>query len=141
MSKCETCGAIYPDAWPQPIRCNHSHPGKDYRNPGDTKGTAIASQSPLAAGPKAWLALHAYRQDGPWNPAKAHAFYLQWLKTIPSYGCSCSSQWTAITKEHPPVFHSEREFIQWGFDRHNDVNKKLNKDLFPLDKAWEIRNG
>jgi hypothetical protein len=91
--------------------------------------------TPLAAGPRAWHALHSYHQEGEWNPAKAQAFYLQWLKTIPSYGCSCASEWTAITKLHPPVFDSKEAFFVWGAERHNDVNRKLGKPEITIEQA------
>ena len=96
--------------------------------------------TPLAAGPKAWLALHSYKQEGEWNPAKAQSFYLQWLKTIPSYGCSCASEWASITKANPPVFSSDEAFFEWGWARHNDVNIKLGKEIFPLEKSRDSRS-
>ena len=94
-----------------------------------------------AQGRAAWIALHSYSQDGEWSPSKASEFYNnEWLATIPKEsGCPCRNNWKKIEKEFPPVFTTEREFIQWGFDAHNKVNAKLGKNIYRTQQAWEDR--
>lgn len=71
-------------------------------------------------GRAAWAELHAVINPTP-------AWYAEWLKTIPSFGCGCRMEWDMLTQQHPPDFDN---FAQWAIDRHNDVNKKLGKPVW-----------
>lgn len=84
-----------------------------------------------------WNKLHRYRLD-PWDSQQAKEFYIGWQKSIPNYGCSCSSDWATLEKKHPPVFDTYDEFFYWGVDRHNDVNKRLGKLQMDHASAYEM---
>lgn len=84
-----------------------------------------------------WLKLHRYRLD-PWDAEQAKKDYAEWRKSIPNYGCTCSSDWAALEKKHPPAFDSYDEFFYWGVDRHNDINKKLSKLQMDHKCAWDL---
>jgi hypothetical protein len=84
-----------------------------------------------------WNKLHRYRLEQ-WDVEVVKKFYAQWKSNIPNYGCSCSSDWAAIEKKHPPVFDTYDKFFYWGVDRHNDVNKKLNKLQMDHASAYEM---
>jgi hypothetical protein len=70
--------------------------------------------------PNAWEKLHTYNGDDPET----------FLRTvfeplIPSYGCSCKSEYLKYKKDNPPDFSSPEAFFLWGVDLHNWVNFKL----------------
>ncbi len=71
-----------------------------------------------------WPALHQYPVDhaDDWSTGAAKAFYSQWDSEIPSYGCSCESNWRDYTAKHPPVFTSPKEFFEWSIEAHNHVS-------------------
>ncbi len=48
----------------------------------------------------------------------------------------CQPHWLAITAASPPPDDPAGLFA-WGVDRHNEVNAKLGKPLFPIDAARE----
>ena len=92
----------------------------------------------------AWDRLHRYRQAGTWDATACRLWYGDWLESIPKYktdgsDCNCHSHWIMITNLLPPDFSSQEKFVQWGFERHNDINAKLGKPPFPLELAWKIR--
>lgn len=84
-----------------------------------------------------WNKLHRYRLD-PWDANQAKKDYEDWRKTIPNYSCSCSSDWAALEKKHPPVFDTYDQFFYWGVDRHNDINRKLHKIEIGHTCAYDI---
>jgi hypothetical protein len=95
---CEVCQAIYPDTWPQPIRCSHTRPGKDYR----PKAKPAVKSSPTVK-PNAWQVIHTRYADaiqsGQWDEASER----QWLNTefpklIPA-SCGCGGAWKPISDQ------------------------------------------
>lgn len=88
-----------------------------------------------------WKELHSYSQAGEWSPGVAKEFYIQWKSRIPSYGCDCQKEFARLEAARMPVFDTEKGFVDWGIDIHNDVNKKLGKEIFDRTGAWAIRNG
>ncbi len=84
----------------------------------------------LIAGQEHWLSIHSYPFSVPnWHAPDARYYYREWLKGIPSYGCSCKESWKKLTTKYPPIFRDRYLFFFWTVDRHNDVNMKLKKPI------------
>lgn len=77
-----------------------------------------------ATAQQAWLALHTYPVEhaDDWEEKAARKFYQDWLTTVPSYGCSCKSNWLRYTRDNQPVFKSARGFFDWSVVAHNHVS-------------------
>lgn len=81
-----------------------------------------------------WAELHSYN-PGKWVAEEAEKWFAWWLRRVPSFGCSCQSHFKDIIKKHPPDFSSHDSFFEWTVARHNDVNQRLGKEIFTLEKA------
>lgn len=57
---------------------------------------------------------------------------VQWIKTIPDFGCNCSDHVKTYMKEHLPP---EKDLFDWGVGLHNSVNTKLFKPTYTLEQA------
>lgn len=93
------------------------------------------------AGRKAWGLIHSYPIEhwNDWDPEAAMVWYSEdWLPLIPSFGCSCKNEWAKLTSEHPPDFTSAKAFFEWTWDRHNDINRRLQHQEISIDQAYEI---
>lgn len=93
------------------------------------------------AGRRAWGLIHRYPIEhwNDWDPEAAIVWYSEdWLPLIPSFGCSCKNEWAKLTSEHPPDFTSAKAFFEWTWDRHNDINRRLQHQEISIDQAYEI---
>ena len=63
--------------------------------------------------------------------------YEAWLARIPSFGCSCRNHWKAIAGTPTPEQIADP---WWGFEKHNEVNAKLNKPILSRQEAAKIYN-
>jgi hypothetical protein len=75
-----------------------------------------------------WAELHGCQEP-------TQQWYAEWLKTVPSFGCSCRKNWDELTTKYPPDFSSREAFFKWSVDRHNDVNRKLGKPQVSVMEA------
>lgn len=137
---CETCGAIYPDSWPQPIRCSHRHPGKDYRE----RSRPIATSNTLKLNP--WQLIHSRLADyvksaKPWNSMEQILWYKsQFVPLIPRDGCGCEDHWEPIAKQLD--WSSARAAFDSFHAAHNEVSRKhANRPTVTLEQAWELWSG
>lgn len=84
-------------------------------------------------GREAWIYLHTTDDDPETAIVKFEAM-------IPSYGCTCKSDYAKIKEQHPFDCSSPDAFFVFGVSLHNAVNRKLNKPELPLDEARRIWN-
>ena len=87
-----------------------------------------------------WKLLHSFKLD-PWDKSKAMAFFYDWKKDIPIFGCpSCANHFDKILEEHPIRFDDQENYFLSTWSVHNLVNKRLYKEQFPLDEARKLWN-
>lgn len=98
----------------------------------------FALKSKLEKGRAAWAALHSYKQAGEWDAQRAKRWYSEWKLIIPKYGCNCLKHWKELEEQYPPVFESEQTFWMWGWERHNDVNRRLGAPEMSLAEAVSL---
>lgn len=85
-----------------------------------------------------WRKLHSYNHPN-WNPTLAKVEFNKWLEDIPKFGCmSCANHFEKIIEKFPPNFSSHLSYFEWTVFVHNEVNKALFKEEFPLEKAKEL---
>jgi hypothetical protein len=89
--------------------------------------------------PNHWHPLHQYSPEK-WVPTKAKSMYIQWKAKIPNSGCDCKKKWSTLVEKNPPDYSSRMAFFSWGVDRHNDVNRELNKPILTVHEAAAIHN-
>jgi len=85
-----------------------------------------------------WKLLHNFKL-AIWNAEFARKEFNKWKEDIPTFGCaSCSTHFDEFLKKFPPNFSSQEEYFVWTVFIHNEVNKAIFKDEFPLEKAREL---
>lgn len=71
------------------------------------------------------------------NNEELNAFLALFAKYYP---CKmCGRHFTSILKQHPFSGSTKKDFMVYLCDRHNDVNRRLKKPIFPcnlVEKAW-----
>lgn len=97
------------------------------------------------AGRKAWALLHRYpiEHQHDCEPVEAKRWYEEeWLPLVPRFGCECHSYWRELTTLRPPNFASFDDFYWWSVDRHNDINRKLQRPIYsPLVESRQPVKG
>lgn len=92
-----------------------------------------------------WTFLHTTAAYYPENPSPAQrSSMLALLSSLPHlYPCSwCASHLGENLKQHPPekAVTNRGLLSQWLCDRHNDVNRRLGKEIFDcstVDERWK----
>lgn len=81
-----------------------------------------------------WRELHLYALTEQPTPFQRVAWLANFAASLP---CGeCKRAWKSLVKEKPlPQKASDAEFFEWTVDRHNDVNKKLNKPTWEYEQA------
>ena len=79
-----------------------------------------------AQGRAAWAWLHSKAQADSLTTERLAG---EFLPMIPAYGCQCKREWQEILQKNPLPPTGQ---AQWAIDRHNDINQKLGKPLWPL---------
>lgn len=86
-------------------------------------------------GPKAWEFMHAvtfaYPVENPTHEEQENMrnFFHAIGSNLP---CDkCRYHFLKMLKEHPVPVQSRRELSEWLVDRHNDVNRRLGKPIYP----------
>jgi hypothetical protein len=88
-------------------------------------------------GPRYWYFLHSLISSYPENPNDIEkALYMQmFLLFINLIPCSiCKRHFIKTLKKHPLKMNTRDEWVKWGFEIHNIVNKRLDKDILKLEK-------
>lgn len=80
------------------------------------------------AGRAHWLLAHTTPH---WTPAT----FQQWRDGIPSFGCNCKRDADEYIAAHPPPLDDDDAMFAYFVDFHNDVNLKLDRELFGLPAA------
>ncbi len=146
MTSCQTCGAIFPDHWPQPIACNHRQPGKDYRKA--RKPTQVAA--PTSPKPNAWRWIYSWLSDSirsgeTWIAAEAEKKYRrEFTPLIPESGCSCGSHWADLTarKENRIDWTTPASAFKSISRLHNIVSDRYaGNPQIPFQQAWDLWTG
>jgi len=87
-------------------------------------------------GPRYWYFLHSLISSYPENPNNIETvLYMQmfmlFINLIP---CSlCKTHFIKTVKEYPLKMNTRDEWVKWGFDIHNIVNRRLGKDDLKLE--------
>lgn len=97
--------------------------------------------NPVDWGPHAWATLHAVSFGYPNRPteaqrAAAHDLLLAMGELLPCP--TCRGHWKRLLDANPPteeVFDDAASFSRYVVDRHNDVNRSLNKPVVSYDEA------
>lgn len=84
-----------------------------------------------------WREIHTYN-PAIWDAAVAEAWFWNWLRRVPSFGCSCQEHFRELLADFPPDFSSREAFFIWAVDAHNRVNERLGKNVMPLDEARQM---
>lgn len=85
-------------------------------------------------GPKLWEVMHTFSYAYPENPSviekqSAKNFYSSIGNLIP---CThCSQHCLEYTKRNPPQVQNKQSLINWVYNFHNEVNKRLGKPIYP----------
>lgn len=88
--------------------------------------------NPKIWGPYFWQTFHFTAFGYPENPndediSAYKNFYIHFTKILPCDKCSVSSQEIINVNDLDESLKSRETLIQWSYDFHNSVNKKLNK--------------
>lgn len=133
MSKCEICGAVFPDSWPQPIHCTHSQPGKDFRR---STEASIGRESRL----NPWQLIHSrlarYLDSSlKWNATEqVHWYESNFVPIIPSNDCGCEDHWTPIAKKLD--WSTAESAFRSFWAAHNEVSiKHAGHPAIPYDQC------
>ena len=87
---------------------------------------------PNVWGPNAWVFLHAISLQYPSKPTSIektkHREWLNNLKyVIPCQ--KCRNHFSEYIDRNPPTLGSKKEYVEWIWKLHNDVNSRNNKSL------------
>lgn len=99
--------------------------------------------NPAYWGPGTWKLLHCVAEMYPEKPdkecQKKHTKFLRLLGEL--LPCSvCQQHYLDMLRENPPEPHlrSKESFRAWLNERHNEVNKRLNKPIVPIEQLDKI---
>lgn len=91
-------------------------------------------------GPKLWEIMHTFSFSYPDNPTLQHKqsaynFYSSIGILIPCENCSkhCKN----YIYNNPPNVNSKTDLIKWAFAFHNEVNRRLGKDIYDLNTLYD----
>lgn len=89
-------------------------------------------------GPPTWKTMHAVAYGFPPSPTAEERQAAEDLVNSFQYlmPCkTCRDHYAQLLREHPisAASHSRDAFIRWTIDRHNDVNKRLNKPVWSYE--------
>jgi hypothetical protein len=91
-------------------------------------------------GPKLWEVMHTFSFSYPPNPSNiekqaAFNFYTSLAPLIPCK--TCSQHCLEYVRTHPPTLNSKDNLIDWVFNFHNEVNKRLGKRMYTKRELFE----
>lgn len=95
-------------------------------------------------GPSMWATMNNMAQGFPLKPIhKDLTNYNNFFKTIPSIlPCTiCKKHAQAYINNNPPNLVSRQTLVEWVFDFHNTVNRRLKKDIvskIPEGHIWMV---
>ncbi|AQZ13065.1 ERV1 (YGR029W) [Zygosaccharomyces parabailii] len=92
-------------------------------------------------GNSSWTLLHTISANYPSNPREHQKSEMKQFLQIFShiYPCSwCASDFEQYIRNHAPKLDSRDDFGRWMCEAHNEVNAKLNKELFDCN-FWKNR--
>ena len=97
-------------------------------------------------GPKAWEIMHIFSYSYPNNPTltekqNAFNFYSSIGHLLPCH--NCQQHCIQYVTNNPPHINSREELINWVLNFHNEVNIRLNKQIWSrqkLDKKFMTDN-
>jgi hypothetical protein len=71
-----------------------------------------------------WKSLHSYAVENAysWSSSEGGKWLRVFSSKVPSYGCSCKSNWKAYMTANKPPLGSAKEFFEWGVIAHNYVS-------------------
>jgi hypothetical protein len=94
-------------------------------NAADLRTPADPPHEIVPLGPWLWKLLH----DRPQSFAGDAEAELRWLaefeRRVPCG--ACRQHWRDLVRRHPPDLSSADAYYRWTVDRHNDVNRRLDK--------------
>jgi hypothetical protein len=113
LNTCDVCGAIFPEHWPQPVRCNHKRKEYKQRPP----------QLQRPPKPNAWVTIHSRYataiESGQWNEAAERAWLTkEFVKQLPCN--SCGEKWLSLSASID-LSTAERAF-ETTWQAHNIVS-------------------
>jgi hypothetical protein len=88
-------------------------------------------------GPEAWNFMHAvtfsYPKSNPTTEEQNNTrnFFKYVGNVLPCL--TCRYHFALMLEQHPPDLQNRETLSKWLVDRHNDVNKRLNKPTLPYD--------
>jgi len=128
------------------ILSNEKHTGHFNVDEGTLHGEAIAPKLENATlkaelGHAAWKVLHTMMAKFPDRPteddSQALKSYIYLFARL--YPCGdCARHFQKILKKYPPQVASRSTAAAWACHVHNEVNKRLTKDLFDCSKIGDF---
>lgn len=115
----------------EPDRCGRHGVVSSIDRPPKPGLAVMADKTPELQGPPIWTFLNTLAAQ--WNPG-LHQYFLATVDAIiVILECpNCREEWRRIIGLHPPTDLATRlEVCHWVNDRHNDVNQRKGKSLFP----------
>lgn len=98
------------------------------------------SISPDVWGPYGWSLIHYVALGYPEQPTfdiitKYRNFFISLANVIPCE--KCKTHYKQMIDKNPPQLHNKDSLFKWTVDIHNIVNKRLNKNIFTLNQAYD----
>ena len=85
---------------------------------------------PSVWGPHAWIFLHTISLQYPTSPTQIEKVkHREWLNNLKYViPCQkCRNHYSNYITKNPPNLESKKEFVDWVWELHNDVNKRNGK--------------
>lgn len=98
------------------------------------------SISPDVWGPYGWSLIHYVALGYPEQPTfdiitKYRNFFISLANVIPCE--KCKTHYREMIDKNPPQLENKDALFKWTVDIHNIVNKRLGKDTFTLNQAYD----
>lgn len=95
---------------------------------------------PETFGPPLWKILHSAAATFPEVPTEGEKVEMRCLivglpAIIPCPKCQCNLRSWIISQKINEALKNRFSLFRFFVDMHNDVNQRLGKELFPLDRA------
>lgn len=95
-------------------------------------------------GPKMWDVMHTFSFAYPINPTSkqkeaALHFYSSIGHMIPCN--NCSKHCIEYVQKNPITLNTKEDLILWVYTFHNEVNKRIGKMIYPLDRLYKRFEG
>ncbi len=92
--------------------------------------------NPNIWGPKFWYTWHSVALGYPDKPTKLDKenyknFYIYFSYVLPCEACSEDSYSRIKSVDWDNVLISRENLVKWTYNYHNDINLKLEKNIFP----------